>query len=252
MRKGVVILLSVVLASILAGSVFAQSARTQSAGMSPPVGQFGEFRGQPLIGVNEVVGKQALSADGKQVGVIQNVLVSSNGREAYIMLSGQRLGKSGQFIPVPWVMAEPTISDGNVILQLTEQTLRQAPGISSSQTHRLGQMLPEINGYYGGFQGEMMGRENGMGMQPGTGMMGRGGFGPGYGTMGYGYGYGYGPGCGYGPCPECPYVPGYGRGYGAYPGPGGRSYYPGMGYGAGTGYYGGMGFDETNYGGDNF
>jgi hypothetical protein len=239
MKKVFMVMLSMFLVSAVAGSIFAQNAGTYSSRASLPSGQFGEFQGQPLLGVNEIVGKQALSADGKQLGTIQNVLISSNGREAYIMMSGQRLGKSGQFIPVPWVMAQPGIWDGNVILQLTEQTLRQAPGISASQAYRVGQILPQINSYYGGFQGEMMGQ---------------GASGPGYGSMGYGYG----PGFGYGPCFRFGYGPGYGMGYGHYPGTGmgygGTGYYPGMGYGTGTGYYpyDGMEFGDMSYGTDNY
>ncbi len=120
------------------------------------------------FGIN---GKKVVSSQGEDLGSVKDVIVGSNGRVDYIIVShGGALGFGDKLTPVPWNMVTGTEGD-TITLNVTKDRLAQAPTIPSGEYAQFN--TPEwnrkVHGYYGqdynGTSGFMPGMSDRPGMQ---------------------------------------------------------------------------------------
>lgn len=132
---------------------------------------------------NDILGKEAVTANGENLGSVEDVAISQDGRIAYVILArGEILGVGGKLIPVPWDMVSLRMSaedrqeardesagerverrseDAKLVINIAKQDLDQAPTLNSDEWNRLtdSNFDRQVHSYFeqhrGGASGEM-------------------------------------------------------------------------------------------------
>jgi sporulation protein YlmC with PRC-barrel domain len=114
--------------------------------------------------ISQLIDKNVKTSQGQDLGDVKDVIVDRQGRSIYLVLSGDKLGKEKQYIPIPWKAASPQLQDKTVIINMTQQQLKGAPGFSEDNWAQFSQIEPQVNSYYGeaGAAGKMKEGASGM------------------------------------------------------------------------------------------
>lgn len=104
---------------------------------------------QTVDRASKIIGQTAKDQQGRDVGKIEDVVTNREGNRVYLILSGEKLGKSNEYIPIPWQAANPRLEKGAVTLSLTEQRLRSAPAFKETEWSQFSQVEPKTNSYFG-------------------------------------------------------------------------------------------------------
>ena len=77
--------------------------------------------------VERLIGTDAVAADGRKVGTIENLLVSPNGRVDYVVLEwGGVLGLGQRKVAVPWQDVVLNADNTQATIDMTKEQLEQA------------------------------------------------------------------------------------------------------------------------------
>ena len=77
--------------------------------------------------VERLIGTDAVAADGRKVGKIENLLVSPNGRVDYVVLEwGGVLGLGQRQVAVPWKDVVLNADSSQATIDMTREQLEQA------------------------------------------------------------------------------------------------------------------------------
>jgi hypothetical protein len=138
---------------------------TQSA--TPPMGSTESPMGtqasaQEFHRLSEFMDASVKGSTGEDLGSIDDIIISSDGKAEYVVLSkGGVMGVGGDLIPVPFDVAQPTKGpEGDITMNIDQQTLDQAPTVAENELQDTSMWEQEVRGYFGDSQ---MGQT---GMQP--------------------------------------------------------------------------------------
>jgi hypothetical protein len=134
MRKTFIVLLALLVSSFL----IVQPALAQQQGQM-----------QNAERLSQIIGQMAKDQQGQDLGKIEDVITDMQGRTLYLVLSGDKMGKSNEMIPVPWQAANPRVEKGAVMLSLNQQKLRNAPTFKKNEWSQFNQLQPKTNTYFG-------------------------------------------------------------------------------------------------------
>jgi hypothetical protein len=128
----------VMLLTLLVGSFLTTTALAQQQGQM-----------QNAERMSQIIGQTAKDQQGQDLGKIEDVITDMQGRTLYLVLSGDKMGKKDEMIPVPWQAANPRIEKGAVMLNLSQQKLKNAPTFKQNQWSQFDQLQPKTNSYFG-------------------------------------------------------------------------------------------------------
>jgi sporulation protein YlmC with PRC-barrel domain len=152
---------------LVMGQAVAQSATDPGAEgtMRSPESPMGA-QAQEFHRLSEFMDANVRGTTGEDLGSIDDIIISQDGQAEYIVLSrGGVLGIGGDLVPVPFDVAQPTMGpEGDITLNIDEQTLDQAPTVAENQLEDTAMWEQEVRGYFGDSQ---RGIQNGM-QQPGV------------------------------------------------------------------------------------
>ncbi len=132
-------------------SVFAQGVsrspyETRSGyGIQSQLSQQGQFR------IRSLIGRTAMSRQGRPLGIIEDMIASERGDIQYIILSkSHAMGAAQQFVPIPWHAAGLRAEPNQVSLNLTQDQLENAPSFGRQNLQALArpQVQQRVNSYY--------------------------------------------------------------------------------------------------------
>jgi sporulation protein YlmC with PRC-barrel domain len=115
------------IATLAATSVFAQQAQQDQKEQKPE--QQAAAQSQLPAGAQSIIGKKAMGQDGKEVGEIENVVVSEQGKVEALVIS--RGGMTGKDVAVKWDSVR--MQGDQVAIQMTEQQLSELPEYKSEK-----------------------------------------------------------------------------------------------------------------------
>jgi len=99
--------------------------------------------------MSKIIGQTAKDQQGQELGEIEDVVVDRQGRSIYLILSGDKVGKSNQFIPIPWQAASPRVQKDAITLNLNQQRLQNAPAFPQDNWGQFNQLEQRVNSYFG-------------------------------------------------------------------------------------------------------
>lgn len=119
---------------------------------------------------SNIIDYKVKGAQGEDLGDVEDILISQDGRVQYIMVShGGVLGIGENLVPVPFSVARVNMADNTIVLQNVDKSkLEQAPTFTKEDwQQRAGdvQFERDVYGYYGQ---EMPRRDMEMQRTPGT------------------------------------------------------------------------------------
>lgn len=87
-----------------------------------------------VTSVKSIQGQKVYSMDGQQLAKIKDVMVDlSFGKLAYAVLQfGGFLGIGDKYFAVPWAALLPNPDDGNYILDIDQETIKQTEGFDKN------------------------------------------------------------------------------------------------------------------------
>jgi sporulation protein YlmC with PRC-barrel domain len=136
---------------------------------------------------NDILGKEAVTANGENLGSVEDVAISQDGRIAYVILArGEILGVGGKLVPIPWNMvsfrmpaeqrepgqrADKTSEDAKLVINVAKQDLDQAPTLNSDEWHRLtdSNFDRQVHSYFDQHRGGASGAMKDAGKHPAKG-----------------------------------------------------------------------------------
>lgn len=101
---------------------------------------------------SDLIGKKVVSRQGKDLGDIQNLVISPDGQVEYVVLSrGGVMGMGGHLVPIPWQTAGLQVHQNKVTADITPQQLQGAPSFNSDQWSKMRSpgYQQKVNGYFG-------------------------------------------------------------------------------------------------------
>ncbi|MCK9274082.1 MAG: PRC-barrel domain-containing protein [Syntrophales bacterium] len=125
-----------------------QKMQGQAAGGQMMTGPGQTYRASNIIDFN------VKSEQGEELGEVEDVLISADGRVQYVMISrGGVLGIGENLIPVPFKVARINMADDTLVLQgIDKSKLEQAPSFAKDEwQQRIGdaEFEKEVYSYYG-------------------------------------------------------------------------------------------------------
>ena len=137
MKKTLMLVLLAVLVGALAAPAIAQQQKQQQ-------GQL-----QNAERLSQVIGKTARTQQGQELGKVEDIISDRQGRNLYLILSGDKVGKSNEYIPVPWQAAQPQIRQDQLTLNIEQQRLQNAPSFPQDNWGQFNQVEQRVNSYFG-------------------------------------------------------------------------------------------------------
>ncbi len=164
MVLGVLFLGALLAAPVIAADMSNQSGQTET--VAPPQGASNpEWRtrqmqenvqGQSMMGSTasyNMKDKKVQTSQGEDIGKVEDVIVGSNGRVKYLIVShGGAMGFGGKLTPVPWNVVAG-YDEKAITLNVDKSRLDQAPTISENEYSQLNS--PEWNQKVHSYYGEM-------------------------------------------------------------------------------------------------
>jgi len=134
-------LLTVLMVALMIGSIPIVDAIAQAQ-----QGQQGQL--QNAFRISELMDKKVQTQQGQELGNIEDVVVDRQGQNAYLILSGDKLGKENQLIPIPVKAASPQMQRDAIVISLSQQQLMNAPGFQEGNWAQFSQIQQRVNTYY--------------------------------------------------------------------------------------------------------
>jgi sporulation protein YlmC with PRC-barrel domain len=144
-----VLLVALVVGSFMTGEVMAQAQQGRQA-------QQGQL--QNMFRLSQLKDMNVKTQQGQDIGSVEDIVIDKQGQNAYLILSGDKLGKENQLIPVPVRAANPQIQQNNLVISVSQQQLRDAPGFQEDNWAQFSQIQQRVNTYYGAQPGAQPGQ----------------------------------------------------------------------------------------------
>ncbi|MCK9274083.1 MAG: PRC-barrel domain-containing protein [Syntrophales bacterium] len=145
MRKLMLLAVVALLCAFVGSTAFAAGEKATSAA----AGQMAMGAGQSVMASN-IIDYSVKSDTGEELGNVEDILLSQDGRAQYIMVS---TGMGDTLIPVPFRAAKMDVSDKAIILQKIDKSkLENAPTLTKEDwQQRVGdvEFEREVHSYYG-------------------------------------------------------------------------------------------------------
>jgi sporulation protein YlmC with PRC-barrel domain len=106
---------------------------------------------QEINRASEITGKNVQNQQGQDLGQVDDLVFDNDGNISYLVLSrGGVMGVGGNLVPIPWKEDKIQIQEDNVILNMDQEKLDQAPSFSSGEWDNMSQQefQQRVHGYY--------------------------------------------------------------------------------------------------------
>jgi sporulation protein YlmC with PRC-barrel domain len=156
MRKtGVTLMAILFVFALLAGQAFAD----QQRGQTDTQMQDQQMRGttsmhgqaQEINRASEIKGRNVQNQQGQDLGQVDDLVFDNEGNISYLVISrGGVMGVGADLVPIPWKEDKISIQEDNVILNMDQEKLDQAPSFSSGEWDNMSQQefQQRVHGYY--------------------------------------------------------------------------------------------------------
>lgn len=176
MKKLATLVMALVVALVFSGTLFAAGAeeKTEEGTMSTPQGlpevQGAEPLRAPIVETDvlrkgepvavpradAIIGLAVLDDEGRQLGKVEDLTLSDDGRIGYLVISrGGILGFGSELCAIPWEAANARIHERALIVGLSKERFESAPTFESWDELGKGGYEQQVRAYYGEQSGSM-------------------------------------------------------------------------------------------------
>ncbi len=109
-------------------------------------------RGEPMAvpRADAIIGLEVMNDAGQQLGKVEDLTFSDDGRINYLVISrGGVLGFGSKLCAIPWQSANTRIHENAVIVDVSKESLDNAPTFENWADFSQGDYQQQVRGYYG-------------------------------------------------------------------------------------------------------
>ncbi|MGI2335143.1 MAG: PRC-barrel domain-containing protein [Dehalogenimonas sp.] len=100
-----------------------------------------ELKKPKVLSASSLVGDKVTNTNGEDLGTVESIMIDlERGRVAYVVLSFGRVNwmPNNKFFAVPWEVISISFHDKKVIINVSQETLKAAPGFDREKWPDLG------------------------------------------------------------------------------------------------------------------
>jgi len=165
MKKLSTLFISLLVALVFSGTIFAAGAeeKTQEGAMGTPQkfpAEQDPMMARPLLSpkgdpmalprADAIIGLQVLNEQGQELGKVEDLTLSEDGRINYIIISqGGLLGIGSKHFAIPWDVANASIHENALVIGLSKERFASAPSFENWSDFAGGKYEQDVRAYYG-------------------------------------------------------------------------------------------------------
>ena len=109
--------------------------------------QAGQMGQKDAMKVSKMMDKEVRTQAGEELGKVQDVVIDSEGRAAFLIIEGEQ----DKLYPIPITAFQHDAQKDHLMTQITKDQLQNAPSFSEGEWSQLGQQdyQSRVYGYYG-------------------------------------------------------------------------------------------------------
>jgi sporulation protein YlmC with PRC-barrel domain len=175
MKKLATLSMALLVALVFSGTIFAAGSeeKTEEGAMDTPQGLPGEqghmpvqppvgamampVEGEPMavLRADAIIGLAVINEQGQQLGEVEDLIVTNDGRIGYLVISrGGLLGFGSKLCAIPWDAANARIHEYALIVGLSKEQFESAPTFESWAELGNSDYEQQVRAYYGEESGD--------------------------------------------------------------------------------------------------